>query len=309
MIEKKWIDLYLEILRTQRGYSPHTISNYQRQLQATKNTLWPNAETDWKNLLPAEVQFLVARWHQAGAASSSISTRLSALRGFYQFLIKKKWVTINPVKAIQAPKINKRLPKQIDAETLTSFLQQIPQNNALSARDRAIMELFYSSGLRLAELVSLDIDAVPESDGLLKVTGKGDKERYIPIGTKAQDAIKIWLNYRDELIHKNLQQQALFVSKNGTRLAPRSVQERLNVWAKKCALPSHLHPHKLRHSCATHLLENSQNLRAVQELLGHASLTTTQVYTHVDFSHLAKIYDQAHPRAQQKPSKNKHEFD
>ncbi len=303
MISEPWITAYIDFLRIERGYSSHTLTNYQRQLIATKDLLWQSEAAQWKQLLPAEVQFLVARWHQSGLSASSINTRLSALRGFYNFLIKNKWVDINPAKSINAPRLKKRLPKQIDAETLADFLQKIPQNEALSSRDRAIMELFYSSGLRLAELASLNVNQLPDQESLLKVMGKGSKERYVPIGKQAQKALTIWLRFRYQLDKLSDQEPALFLSKQGARLSKRSIQARLAFWAKKLTLPSHFHPHVLRHSCATHLLENSQNLRAVQELLGHASLATTQIYTHVDFSHLAKIYDAAHPRAQQKTTK------
>lgn len=297
-----WQAEYLRYLADQRNYSVHTISNYKRQLEATANIFWDDNNgnnEDWAKITIAEMQYQVARWHSGGLSPRSIATRLSALRGFYNFLINNKRVKINPAKSILSPKVEKRLPRQIDAETLTGFLEQIPQNEVLPARDRAIMELFYTSGMRLAELVSLNVEQIPEISELLRVKGKGNKERDLPVGNKARDAINIWLSFRPGLI-KNPTEKALFISKLGTRLAPRSIQQRLNFWAKKIHLPVQLHPHKLRHSCATHLLENSQNLRAVQELLGHASLTTTQVYTHVDFSHLAKVYDKAHPRAHKK---------
>ncbi|PIP80631.1 MAG: tyrosine recombinase XerC [Gammaproteobacteria bacterium CG22_combo_CG10-13_8_21_14_all_40_8] len=303
MQPEQWISCYIENLKTQKGYSIHTLKNYQRQLEATAMTLWSGSTPKWPMLLPAEIQHLVARWHQSGLSSRSINTRLSAIRGFYHYLIKQKWVQMNPAKSIQAPKVHKRLPKQVDAETLSDFLHQIPQETAIEARDRAIMELFYSSGLRLSELASLDVSHLPQDDALLKVVGKGAKQRYVPIGSKAHQALNIWLNKRIDFHQERNPQEALFLSKNGHRLSVRSIQTRLNFWALKLGLPSHLHPHMLRHSCATHLLENSHNLRAVQELLGHASLATTQIYTHVDFSHLAKIYDAAHPRALMHPDK------
>jgi integrase/recombinase XerC len=299
-----WSEQYLTYLADQKGYSKHTISNYKRQLKAVAMTLWPDqipTNTNWSKLSIAEIQFQVTRWHSSGLSPRSISTRLSALRGFYNYLIKNRKLKVNPAKSILAPKVEKRLPRQIGAESLAIFLEQIPQEAALGARDRAIMEMFYSSGLRLAELVSLNVDHFPSANELMRVKGKGDKERDLPVGTKAREAVATWLKFRRQFI-KDKNQKALFLSKRGTRLAPRSIQQRLNYWAKKLGLPVQLHPHKLRHSCATHLLENSQNLRAVQDLLGHASLTTTQIYTHVDFSHLAKVYDKAHPRAHKKES-------
>jgi len=297
-----WTEQYLTYLADQKGYSKHTITNYQRQLKAVAEILWPQKQpsnTDWSQLSVAEIQFQVTRWHSSGLSPRSISTRLSAVRSFYNYLIKNRKLKVNPAKSILAPKIEKRLPRQIGAETLAIFLEKIPQDEILGSRDRAIMEMFYSSGLRLAELVSLDIDQMPTENELMRVKGKGEKERDLPVGKKAREAVTIWLKYRPVLI-KEKKQQALFISTRGTRLAPRSIQQRLNYWAKRIGLPVQLHPHKLRHSCATHLLENSQNLRAVQDLLGHASLTTTQIYTHVDFTHLAKVYDKAHPRAHKK---------
>ena len=297
-----WTEQYLTYLADQKGYSKHTITNYQRQLKAVAEILWPQKQpsnTDWSQLSVAEIQFQVTRWHSSGLSPRSISTRLSAVRSFYNYLIKNRKLKVNPAKSILAPKIEKRLPRQIGAETLAIFLEKIPQDEILGSRDRAIMEMFYSSGLRLAELVSLDIDQMPTENELMRVKGKGEKERDLPVGKKAREAVTIWLKYRPVLI-KEEKQQALFISTRGTRLAPRSIQQRLNYWAKRIGLPVQLHPHKLRHSCATHLLENSQNLRAVQDLLGHASLTTTQIYTHVDFTHLAKVYDKAHPRAHKK---------
>ncbi len=297
-----WEKEYLRYLEDQKGYSKHTISNYQRQIAAVAETLWSGEQVSnqhWSDVSVAEIQFQVSRWHSSGLSPRSISTRLSALRGFYNYLLKNKKVKINPAKTILSPKVEKRLPRQIGAESLAIFLEKIPQNEILGARDRAIMEMFYSSGLRLAELVSLNVEQIPDASELMRVRGKGEKERDLPVGQKARDAVKVWLKYRSEFITDD-SQRALFLSNRGTRLAPRSIQQRLNYWAKRIGLPVQLHPHKLRHSCATHLLENSQNLRAVQELLGHASLTTTQIYTHVDFSHLAKVYDQAHPRAHKK---------
>lgn len=306
------LDDYLNYLATQRGYSQHTIKNYQRQLKAVINSINPESlsykksaelhakkscyRVNWANISPAEIQHQVSQWHQQGLSARSIAARLSALRGLYGYLMKQGLCQLNPAKHIRAPKVEKRLPKQIDAESLSGFLERIPQHNAIQSRDRAIMELFYSSGLRLSELISLNVIQFTDTFEMLRVTGKGDKQRDLPVGQKALDAIKIWLQYRPEFI-KDTKAKALFLSSRGLRISPRTVQQRLNYWAKKLALPSHLHPHKLRHSCATHMLENSQNLRAVQELLGHASLSTTQVYTHVDFNHLAKIYDKAHPRA------------
>ncbi len=304
------VDKYLNYLQLQRGYSAHTINNYRHQLKATHSSLMAPSkisvraegqQINWAEVTVSEIQLQVSRWHQQGLSARSIATRLSALRGFYGYLIKQGSCSGNPARHISAPKVEKRLPKQINAESLSAFLDHIPQQDAIGCRDRAIMELFYSSGLRLSELVSLNLQAFTTHRELVRVTGKGCKQRDVPVGQKALEAIKIWLQYRPELSN-NADEKALFISRRGLRISTRTVQQRLNYWAGKLALPAHLHPHKLRHSCATHLLENSQNLRAVQELLGHSSLSTTQIYTHVDFNHLSKIYDKAHPRAHQAES-------
>lgn len=303
-----WLDGYLDYLKNQRGYAVKTLENYQRQICEAMRSIWKDESVTsehWRSLTAAEVQHQVAIWHHGGLSSKSIALRLSALRGFYKFLIKENLCQNNPAASINSPKVVRRLPRQFDAEMLSGFIEQIPQQKTLDARDRAMVELFYSSGLRLSELVSLNVEQFSGSFDLLRVMGKGSKERNVPVGKEALKSIAIWLNKRPELLKQDTE-NALFISQRGNRISTRTVQHRLSYWAKIHALPAHLHPHKLRHSFATHMLENSQNLRAVQELLGHSSLSTTQIYTHVDFNHLAKIYDSAHPRSHMEKNKPVH---
>jgi integrase/recombinase XerC len=212
-------------------------------------------------------------------------------------LIRERQVSVNPVQGVRAPKVQRKLPVTLDADQLTQLLDSA-ESDPLALRDFAIMERFYSSGLRLSELTSLDLGQIDMQDATLSVTGKGSKTRTVPVGSMARAAVQRWLKVRDRLA--KLEERALFVSQRGSRLMQRSVQQRLKYWSERLALPQQLHPHMLRHSFATHLLESSGDLRAVQELLGHADISTTQIYTHLDFQHLAQVYDKAHPRARKK---------
>jgi integrase/recombinase XerC len=222
---------------------------------------------------------------------------LSSLRSFYQFLIRKHQLKNNPAIDIRAPKTARSLPDTLDVDALSQLLD-IPADSILAIRDRAMMELFYSSGLRLSELTNLDLDSIDLVENSLRAIGKGNKTRILPIGRKAAEALQNWLSKRDTMAKPD--ESALFVSNRGKRISTRSVQQRLNYWQQKQGLDQHIHPHKLRHSFASHILESSGDLRAVQELLGHADISTTQIYTHLDFQHLAKVYDNAHPRARKK---------
>jgi integrase/recombinase XerC len=246
----------------------------------------------WEQVQDSDVRNYIAGRHKNGIGSKTIQRELAALRSFYQFLLKTSQVSHNPAQHVQAPKASKRLPHVIDVDQMAGMLNATP-DSALEVRDLAMFELFYSSGLRLSELVMLDISDVDLLDGYLKVRfGKGGKQRQLPVGIKALGALKIWLASRPAN-----NDQALFVSMRGRRLSQRSVQQRLDRWGKKNGISEHLHPHMLRHSFASHLLEASQDIRAVQELLGHSNISTTQIYTHLDFQHLAAVYDQAHPRS------------
>ena len=290
----KPVDRFLAHMRDIRRASVHSLTSYQRTLTATAKLLAEQDIMNWRDVSSHHIRSFVIRWHRQGLQPASIAQRLSALRSFYRFLLRHGAVSHNPVQDVRAPKRAKRLPADLDAETLVHFLNRIPQDDPYSARDRAILEIFYGSGLRLSELAQLNVDDWPQFGDLLRVTGKGNKVRLVPVTDLAHQAVDTWLEFRRFWAKGD---PAMFISRNGSRLHVRTIQRRLVYWAQKLALPDHLHPHKLRHSFATHLLENSGDLRAVQELLGHANLATTQIYTQVDFSHLAKVYDRAHPRA------------
>lgn len=286
------VDLFLNYLRAEKWASQHTLSAYQRDLVRLQAFCAKQSINDWRFLLVSHVRQYVSSRHKDGIASKSIQRELAAIRSFYHFLLKKQIVEQNPACGIQAPKATKKLPKILDVDQIAGLLNTTP-DSVLEIRDLAIFELFYSSGLRLSELVMLDIVDVSLAEGNIRVLhGKGGKQRLVPVGTKAISAIRQWLQCRPDCVS-----QALFVSSRGARLGQRSVQLRLEKWCRKNGLAEHIHPHMLRHSFASHLLESSQDIRAVQELLGHADVSTTQIYTHLDFQHLAKVYDNAHPRA------------
>jgi len=245
------------------------------------------------------VRRFAAESHRKGLGPRSVARRLSAVRTFLNYLIETGVLKSNAGVHVQAPKAPRRLPATLDADQVASLLA-ISGDEPATLRDRAILELFYSSGLRLAELVGLNLGDIDAADRTVRVLGKGSKERVVPVGKQALAAHSDWLAVRSELARP--EERALFVGLRGRRVTPRTVQKRVNEWAKRQGAPTSVHPHMLRHSFATHLLESSGNLRAVQELLGHASLSTTQIYTHLDFQHLAHVYDQAHPRARRRPS-------
>jgi integrase/recombinase XerC len=254
----------------------------------------------WTQANYSLVSDFAAQRHRQGRKSRTIQRELSSIRSFYQFLIRNELVSQNPALEVRAPKTGKPLPKTCDAETIDRLLRLPQGSDGLQVRDVAIFELIYSSGLRLAELVNIDLDDIDLAQKHLIVTGKGNKTRHLPIGGKAVTAVKRWLEHRPEY-SRDMNQNALFLSKRGTRISPRNVQQRLRALIQRQALDQHLSPHMLRHSFATHMLESSSDLRAVQELLGHVNIATTQVYTHLDFQHLARVYDAAHPRAKRKP--------
>ena len=229
--------------------------------------------------------------------ASSIATRLSSLRSFSDFLVLRGEMTANPAKGVSAPRKQRPLPKNLDVDEVGQLLD-VNEDDPLSIRDRAMMEVMYGAGLRLAELVGINLKDVLGRQGEIRVIGKGDKERKAPFSGLAKEWVDKWLKVRGDLASPG--EKALFVSKLGTRISHRSVQKRMEEWGKKQSVASHISPHKLRHSFATHVLESSQNLRAVQELLGHENISTTQIYTHLDFQHLAQAYDEAHPRARKK---------
>jgi integrase/recombinase XerC len=296
------IGQFLATLHVERRLSPHTASAYERDLHAL--AAWCDSQQipGWSTLDTQHIRMFAAACHRGGLSPRSIQRRLSAIRSFAEWLIGAGELTMNPAVDVRAPKAAKRLPHTMDVDQMSRLLSDAPKDGAadptLDARDHAIMELLYSSGLRLAELIGLDLLDIDLNDRTVRVVGKGSKERIVPVGKQAVTALQIWLGERAKLAA--MDSSALFVGRNGERLTPRAVQLRVARWAKRQGVGVHVHPHLFRHSFATHLLESSQNLRGVQELLGHANISTTQVYTHLDFQHLARIYDQAHPRARRR---------
>ena len=292
-----WIEKFVRHLSHERQLSAHTCKNYQRDLN--RLALWCDEQTveTWTGLDDEHMRAFAAAAFRRGLSPKSIQRQLSAARTFFRFLLREKAVKVNPVQSVSAPKTAKRLPENLDADRMARLLD-IPGEGPLVARDRAILELLYPSGLRLSELTGLDIGDVDLGDGTVSVTGKGNKDRVIPVGRFAREALTNWLGERTALVKGD--ENAFFVSQRGSRLSPRSVQARVDHWARRQGIDTRVYPHLFRHSFATHLLESSHDLRGVQELLGHANISTTQVYTHLDFQHLAQIYDQTHPRAKRK---------
>lgn len=288
---------FLDGLRTERRLSPHTSSSYGRDLDALLEYCATHGIESWNALDTQHVRSFAAQCHRRGLAPRSIQRRLSAVRSLCRYLIREGELKSDPTADVQAPKARKRLPTTLDADTMARLLE-FRSDDRLGVRDKAIMELFYSSGLRLAELLGLDLVDLDLRDRTVRVLGKGRKVRIVPVGRHAAEALAKWLAERAALAA--VDETAVFVGVNGRRLGPRIVQRRIARWARLQGLPEHVHPHLFRHSFASHLLESSGDLRAVQELLGHANISTTQVYTHLDFQHLARIYDASHPRARRK---------
>ncbi len=288
------INNYLESLRVERQLSPHTLKAYQRDFSKLIDYCTLHELALWHDLSNHTARKFSANLHSSGLNAKSIQRILSAGRGLCQYLIQQDLIDNNPFDDVRAPKASKRLPKTLSVDQVTSLVE-INTNDPLSYRDKAAMELFYSSGLRLAELCNLNLNDMDLSDKLIRVTGKGEKMRVLPIGRHADKAIREWLLQRNSLPLKDF--DAVFVSKHGRRISQRSVQTRIKYWASRQGIEIPVSPHMLRHSFASHLLESSGDLRAVQELLGHSNISTTQIYTHLDFQHLAQVYDDAHPRA------------
>jgi len=319
---------FLGHLANERQVSPHTHGNYRRDLGRISRWRLEQGILAWSDLRDEAIRRYIATRHRNGIGGRTLARELSALRTFFDFLLRERLVAHNPARGLRAPKSPRRLPGSLDADTLSALLDTdtavaagatanggaAGQGDAdpggaspgeadidtdpLALRDTAMVELFYSSGLRLAELISIDARDIDPADAMLTLVGKGAKTRRVPVGRLALRAIATWLRVRSLLAAPD--EPALFVSSRGRRIHPRTVQVRLKQWAQQRGAGRHLHPHLLRHSFATHLLESSGDLRAVQELLGHADIATTQVYTHLDFQHLAQVYDQAHPRARKR---------
>jgi integrase/recombinase XerC len=292
----KLVEDYCNYLQFERQLSAHTLAGYRRDLARFQGWCEANSRDDWARVSSHDIRAFVAARHRQGLGGRSLQRQLSSLRGLFRFLKRRGLVENNPATGVRAPKSGRKLPSSIEVDRMSPLLD-VDSSDPLLVRDRAMLELLYSSGLRLSELVSLDLDSL-QADHTVRVTGKGNKTRIVPIGSQALKALNLWKNVRSQLIVDN--NPALFVSRLGRRISTRNVQQRLREWGQRQGLESHLHPHRLRHSFASHLLESSGDLRAVQELLGHADISTTQVYTHLDFQHLASVYDAAHPRSRKK---------
>jgi len=293
----EWVAAFRRHLAIERRLSPHTDSNYARDLGALVTYCDRQKIAEWSALDSQHVRTFAAHSHAAGLAPRSIQRRLSAVRSFCNYLVRERALPANPGYEIRAPKAGRRLPHTLDADQMARLLD-VPPGDALVARDHALMELLYSSGLRLAELVGLDLLDLDLADRTVRLLGKGNKSRIVPVGKHAVQALERWLATRATFVKPA--EMAVFIGRNGRRLGGRAVQLRVAHWARRQGLGVPVHPHLFRHSFASHLLESSGELRGVQELLGHADISTTQIYTHLDFQHLARIYDRTHPRARKK---------
>ena len=293
------VQQYLDYLAYNKRYSSHTIDAYRRDIQRLINTLEDLGHDAWADTQADTIRAAMITARKTDLAPKSIQRILSSWRSFFTYLLQQRLVKLNPVEGIKAPKSPQKLPKSLDPDQISQVLNApIASDDPMAMRDNAMVELTYSCGLRVAELASLNVFDIDMTDASLIVTGKGNKTRQLPIGRQAITAISSWLQQRSQL--KCLDANALFINHRGQRMGVRGIQMRM---AKMSASHGqHIHPHMLRHSFASHLLQSSGDLRAVQELLGHSNISTTQVYTHLDYQHLAKVYDQAHPRASSKAS-------
>lgn len=288
------LDRFLANLRDGRNASAATCDAYGRDLARFAAFVHDDGAADWADVDSDRVQRFVAREHRRGIGGRSLARALAAIRALYAWLLREGRAGRDPAADIRPPRASRPLPHTLEVEEVERLLA-VPATDTRGCRDRAVLELFYSAGLRLAELAALDLAAVDLGEGTVRVTGKGRRERIAPLGGPARKALADWLRARADWAAPD--QPALFVTARGARLSRRAIQDRIGHWARRLGLPRHVHPHMLRHSFATHVLESSGDLRAVQELLGHADIATTQVYTHLDFSHLAEVYERAHPRA------------
>jgi integrase/recombinase XerC len=295
--EREWIERFLSHLAHERRVSAHTVTAYRRDLVSLAEFGGRRRLAAWNSFDNSQLRTFAAALHGAGLSPRSIQRHLSAARTFYEFLMREGHCARNPALDVRAPKAKKRLPHTLDADQMGRLLA-FRVDDSLSARDKAIMELFYSSGLRLAELTGLSVASVDLKDRTVRVLGKGSKTRIVPVGRQAVDALRTWLKERGALVKGGV--DALFVGQSGRPLSVRAVQLRVGAWGRRQGIGVHVHPHMFRHSFATHLLESSGDLRGVQELLGHADIGTTQIYTHLDFQHLATVYESAHPRARRR---------
>ena len=292
------IDRFLDHLKFERRVSDHTVSAYRIDLLRLQEFAVQRKIQNIARLAPPQARLFAAGLRHLNLSSRSIARTLSAARSFYKFLIREGEGKTNPFEGISTPRGERKLPRTLNIEQAAQLVMITPDSD-LTFRDRAILELLYSSGLRLSEIERSNVCDVDLADRTMTILGKGGKTRIVPVGRHAITAIKSWLQRRQVLV-SNIEEKALFVSRSGNRLGARAIQKRVEYWAKRQGLDRSVHPHMLRHSFASHMLESSSDLRAVQELLGHSDISTTQVYTHLDFQHLAKVYDKAHPRARRR---------
>lgn len=294
---KNHVDSYFDYLKNERGLSVLTIKAYRRDLEQLLKFL-ETEEIDQPQLVDQHhIRAFIAHRHRQGLGGQSLQRLLSAVRSFFRWMMREGIARHNPATPVKAPKSPRHLPATLDADTIAQLLD-IPCDTPLAIRDKAIMELFYSSGLRLSELATLHWEQIDLVSGMVTVTGKGNRSRMVPVGRIAVEALLEWRKTRGQFA--SFEEPHVFVSQRGNPIAIRTIQARIRYWAKHQGMPQNIYPHLLRHSFASHMLESSGNLRAVQELLGHADISTTQIYTHLDFQHLAKVYDKTHPRAKKK---------
>ena len=296
-VQPELLDQFFFYLTNAKRYSPHTVDNYRRDLSAFSDFCARQPITQWAEISSDHLQSYVHTLRQRGLHRRTIQRRLSAIRSFFSFLLDQGRIAANPALAVRAPAQAKTLPLTLDVDEVQNVLEHTPEST-LEIRDLAVMELIYSSGLRLSEVTGLLLEHLDLSGREVRVTGKGGKIRVLPLGRYACMALNRWLAVRAELAPP--EERAVFINRQGKALSGRAVQLRMKRWARKHGTTTGLHPHLLRHCFASHLLESSGDLRAVQELLGHRDLSTTQIYTHLNFQHLAAIYDSAHPRAKKK---------
>lgn len=291
------IAAFLEHARDEAGLSDATLDAYRRDLECFRQWCGKRESREISEIGQADIRTFAASEHRRGMDPRTIQRRLSALRRMYVYLLRENIADHNPAEGVRAPRVRRKLPRTLDVDQVLKLLE-IPAVTPLARRDRAVLELFYASGLRLSELAALTWDHLDLDDGLVRVTGKGGKTRLVPVGKHARKALVEWR--RDQIGIAGIECPHVFISNRGGPMSVRAIQQRVAHWSKRQGLDQHVHPHLLRHSFASHLLESSGDLRAVQELLGHANLSTTQIYTHLDFQHLAEVYDKTHPRAKGK---------
>jgi len=294
---KAHVENFLVYLKNERGLAARTLTAYQRDLSLLLQFLEAEKIREPKQVTQHHIRAFIAQRHRMGLSGKSLQRLLSATRSLFRWMLREGLAEHNPATPVRAPKSPRHLPATLDADSIGQLLD-IPCDNPLAFRDKAIMELFYSSGLRLSELASLRWEQLDLPSGMVTVTGKGNRTRMVPVGRMASEALLQWRKNRGAFA--SFEQPNVFVSQRGTAISTRTIQARIRYWAKRQGIPQNIYPHLLRHSFASHMLESSGDLRAVQELLGHADISTTQIYTHLDFQHLAKVYDKAHPRAKKK---------